>query len=152
MDNAFISSPNLVFQHDTLHSTSNKALQNATRIGQLLTGHNLKIQLHEILRGQDSKLFQLSDDFKASTEGNVHVLTSRSLGESEESTCLLVKMGQAFNASLVNVQEKKVLKHQHVLAQDVTREEIKHAMFSLKNNKALVQMALTQVSSKECGT
>jgi len=25
---------------------------------------------------------------------------------------------------------------QHVLAQDVTREEIKHAMFSLKNNKA----------------
>jgi hypothetical protein len=26
---------------------------------------------------------------------------------------------------------------QHVLAQDVTREEIKHAMFSLKKNKAL---------------
>jgi hypothetical protein len=25
---------------------------------------------------------------------------------------------------------------QHVLAQDVTKEEIKHAMFSLKNNKA----------------
>jgi hypothetical protein len=25
---------------------------------------------------------------------------------------------------------------QHVLAQDLTREEIKHAMFSLKNNKA----------------
>jgi hypothetical protein len=25
---------------------------------------------------------------------------------------------------------------QHVLTQDVTREEIKHAMFSLKNNKA----------------
>ena len=45
-------------------------------------------------------------------------------------------MGQAFNASLVNVQEKKVVEHQHVLAQDVTREEIKHAMFSLKNNKA----------------
>jgi hypothetical protein len=26
---------------------------------------------------------------------------------------------------------------QHILAQDVTRKEIKHAMFSLKNNKAL---------------
>jgi hypothetical protein len=25
---------------------------------------------------------------------------------------------------------------QHILAQDVTMEEIKHAMFSLKNNKA----------------
>jgi hypothetical protein len=43
---------------------------------------------------------------------------------------------------------------QHVLAQDVTREGIKHAMFSLKNvtTKPLVRMALTQVSSKECGT
>ncbi|KAH8499571.1 hypothetical protein H0E87_018160, partial [Populus deltoides] len=112
VDSASISSPNLVFQHDTPHSTSNKAVQNATRIGQFLTGPNLRIQLHEMLHGQYCKSFQLSDDFKASTEGNVHVLTSGSLGELEESTCLLVKMGQAFNASLVNVQEKKVLEHQ----------------------------------------
>jgi len=41
---------------------------------------------------------------------------------------------------------------QHVLTQDVTREEIKHAMFSLKNNKAPGPDGLTQVSSKECGT
>ena len=35
----------------------------------------------------------------------------------------------AINLKLLSTQ-------QHVLAQDVTREEIKHAMFSLKNNKA----------------
>ena len=54
-------------------------------------------------------------------------------------------MESAINLKLSSTQ-------QHVLAQDVTREEIKHAMFSLKNNKAPVRMALTQVSSKECGT
>ena len=45
----------------------------------------------------------------------------------------------------------KLSSTQHVLAQEVTREEIKHAMFSLKNNKAPVRMASKQVSSKECG-
>ena len=38
-------------------------------------------------------------------------------------------MESAINLKLSSTQ-------QHVLAQDVTREEIKHAMFSLKNNKA----------------
>jgi len=37
--------------------------------------------------------------------------------------------------SAINLQLS--LTQQHVLAQDVTREEIKHAMISLKNNKAL---------------
>ena len=38
-------------------------------------------------------------------------------------------MESAINLKLSSTQ-------QHALAQDVTREEIKHAMFSLKNNKA----------------
>ena len=38
-------------------------------------------------------------------------------------------MQSAINCKLSSTQ-------QHVLAQDVTREEMKHAMFSLKNNKA----------------
>jgi hypothetical protein len=42
---------NSLFHHDTLHSTSNKPLENATRTNQLLTGHNLRIQLQDMLHG-----------------------------------------------------------------------------------------------------
>jgi hypothetical protein len=43
---------------------------------QLLTGHNLRIQLQEMLQGQDSKLSQLSDDFKPMSGDKVHVFSS----------------------------------------------------------------------------
>jgi hypothetical protein len=60
-----ITSLNIIFQHD--------ALQNVTRAGQLV-GHNLRIQLQEMLHGQDSKLSQHSDEIKAATEGHVMFL------------------------------------------------------------------------------
>jgi hypothetical protein len=42
---AVISPSNVDFQNDVFHSISNKAIQNVIRDCQLLTGHNLRIQL-----------------------------------------------------------------------------------------------------------
>jgi hypothetical protein len=52
---AVISPPNIDFQNDDFHSISNKAIQNVTRDGQLLIRHNLRIQLQQMLYGQNTK-------------------------------------------------------------------------------------------------
>jgi len=46
---------NIDFQNDVFHSISNKAIQNVIRDCQLLTKHNLRIQLQEMLHGHDTK-------------------------------------------------------------------------------------------------
>jgi hypothetical protein len=105
--------------HETLQSTCNKALENATRTDQLLTGHNLRIQLQEMLHSQDSKLSQISDDFEAMSGDKFHVLSFGNITELKGIRGNNMHLGEdgvgqrkAFNASLVNVKEKKLSEHQ----------------------------------------
>ena len=110
---------NIDFQNDVFHSISNKAIQNVIRDCQLLTKHNLRIQLQEMLHGHDTKFSQYSDEIKVAIEGHIRLLRSGTIDELDESRgvkMLLgeegVGQGQAINATLVNVQEKKVSEHQ----------------------------------------
>jgi hypothetical protein len=89
---AVISPPNVDFQNDVFHSISNKAIQNVIKDCQLLTGHNLRIQLQEMLLGHDTKF---SYEIKVAIEGHIQLLRFGSIVELDESRGLLGKMGRS---------------------------------------------------------
>jgi hypothetical protein len=112
---AVISPSNVDFQNDVFHSISNKAIQNVIRDCQLLTGHNLRIQLHEMLLGHDTKF---SHEIKVATEGHIRLLRFGSIVELDESrgiNMLLGKMEEARGKQLMLVWSiSKIRKFQNI--------------------------------------
>jgi hypothetical protein len=112
---AVISPSNVDFQNDVFHSISNKTIQNVIRDCQLLTGHNLRIQLHEMLLGRDTKF---SHEIKVATEGHIRLLRFGSIVELDESrgiNMLLGKMEEARGKQLMLVWSiSKIRKFQNI--------------------------------------
>ena len=82
----------LIFK--TVHSIDNKAIQDVTRDGQLLTGHNMRIQLQEMLHGYGAKFSQYFNENKGPTEGPVWLMSFGSIVELDERSRIKVSLGQ----------------------------------------------------------
>jgi hypothetical protein len=99
--------------------------QNTSYFHKSVNGRQNRNKLLSLIR-EDGEVVEGHETFKSEIIAYFH----RVLGVDEMPRVLNEEvMESAINLKLSSTQ-------QHVLAQDVTREEIKYAMFSLKNNKA----------------
>jgi len=99
--------------------------QNTSYFHKSVNGRQNRNKLLSLIR-EDGEVVEGHETFKSEIIAYFH----RVLGVDEMPRVLNEEvMESAINLKLSSTQ-------QHVLAQDVTREKIKYAMFSLKNNKA----------------